>query len=461
MGNGIRVGNRLNFQTSANYNMNANDILRWQRAFEKASEILYNATEGQLSFGNVFVNNNNVGINNAEFIFDPDVTGRALGTWGQFGTIGRAIQLPAYAQRQVLTIIHELGHHLWALNEEYARSAGGAIDKLTALPAGHGNLIIPLVSADLGIDDADFAGARALLSFGGNVETKIIDNKSGDQITVTSAFSQSPQNTDWSGVTVQWVTGIECTGVESSGACIMEFSRSNAGELENDGTWTPAANPVTEFCTEFNHDPDEDTAQHDSYAASCWETIVARLGYTDLATGAPASGTAASKVAPAGFVAPNWIELGDEFRFALVLDRSGSMNRNGGARLEGTKTGVAYWLENAAVEGDHLSIIWFNTSNDVPLTLTDFTTLTNAQVATFVSNVQAQTATGGTNIRDGLDTALNELLSPGTLGALNASLLLTDGAHNTPFGSSMNEVVPDYQDNKHLTTRELQLEAVP
>ncbi len=388
-----------------------------------------------------------MGINNAEFIFDPDTNGRALGTWGKFGTIGKAIQLPAYAQRQVLSIIHELGHHLWALNEEYARAISGTIDKVIALPAGHGNLIIPLVSADLGIADAEFSGANALLIFDGNVETRTIDYKSGDQIIVISAFSQNPQNTNWSRVTVQWVNEVECTGNRSTGACIMEFSRSSAGELEDDGTWTPAINPVTEFCTAFNHDPDQDTGQHNTYAASCWETIISHSSYTDLATGAPSNGTDASQVAPTGFVVPNWVELTEDFRFALVLDRSGSMNRNGGARLEGTKTGAAYWLENAAVEGDHLAIIWFNTSDDISLNLTDFAILTDTQVNTLVDDVLVQTATGGTNIRDGLHTALNEIVSPGTLGALNASLLLTDGAHNTPYGSSMQEAVPDYQDN--------------
>jgi hypothetical protein len=444
MGNGLRIGNHLNFQLSANYNMNANDLLRWQRAFTKASEILHNATEGQLSFGTIFVNNNNIGINNAEYVLDPDIDGRALGTFGRFGELGKAIQLPAYAQRQVLSILHELGHHLWALNEEYARAASGAIDKMTALPAGHGNQIIPLLNTDIGgLPDADFAGANALLSFGGNVETRTISNKIGTQITVNSAFSQNPQNTEWTSVTVQWTA--ECTGDRTTGACMMEFSRSSAGEMEDNGTWTPAANPVTEFCTSFNHDPDGDTGQELSYHQSCWDTIVGRPGFTDLT--APAAGGAANTVAPAGFVGLNWVELTDQFRFALVLDHSGSMNRNGGARLQGTKTGAAYWLENAAVEGDFLSIIWFNTGNNTALNLTDFSTLTAGQIATLVTNINAQTASGGTNIRDGLIAGLNEMIRPGDLGALQASLLLTDGAHNTPAGSTMQEVLPSYQDN--------------
>lgn len=446
MGNGTRTGNTLNFQISANYTMNATNFLRWQRAFLKASEILYNATEGQLRFGNVFVNNNNIGIQNAEFVLDPDTDGRALGTFGKFGESGRAIQLPAYAQRQVLSIIHELGHHLWALDEEYARAVGGTIDKTTTLPVSQRTTVIPLTLSDLGVPDSEFVEASALLSFGGNVETRTISTKAGNRITVTSAFSQNTQSSEWSGVTVQWTTDVECTGDRTTGACIMEFSRSSAGELENDGTWTPAINPVTEFCTAQNHDPDKDTGQELRYSASCWQTLSVRPGFTDLAGGAPASGSAANTAAPSGYSTPTWIELTEDFRFALVLDKSGSMNKNGGSRLVGTKTGAAYWLENDAVEEDDLAIIWFNSNDDPVLGLTDFSTLSEAQVNNLVVNITSQTANGGTNIRDGLLTALNEMTSPGDLAAIQASLLLTDGAHNTPSGSSMSEVIPDYQD---------------
>lgn len=445
MGNGTRTGNRLNFQISSNYSMNVNDFLRWQRAFLKASEILYNSTEGQLSFGNIFVNNNNIGVNNAEFVLDPDITGRALATFGKFGQQGEAIQLPAYAQRQVLSIIHELGHHLFALNEEYARAVGGTINKTITLPAADRKTVIPLSITDLGVPDADFTGADAILSFGGDLETRTITSKSGNQITVSPAFSEDTQTTDWNSVLVQW--SAECTGDMTTGACIMEFSRSSAGNLENDGTWTPAPNPVTEFCTAHNHDPDEDTGQHLTYGVSCWDTLSSRPGFTDLASGAPSSDSAANKTAPGGYSPPNWVELTDDFRFALVLDKSGSMNKNGGSRLVGTKTGAAYWLENGAVEEDNLAIIWFNSNDDTLLSLTDFSTLTEAQVSTLVSDITSQSANGGTNIRDGLLTALNEMINPGDLAAIQTALLLTDGAHNNPSGTSMSEVIPDYQDS--------------
>lgn len=446
MGNGTRSGSTLNFQITGNYAMGPTDYLRWQRAFAKASELLYNATEGQLRFGNIFVTDDNLGVNNAEYILDPSVLGRALATFGRFGDVGQAVQLPAYAQRQVLSIVHELGHHLWALDEEYARAIGAAIDETASLPAGHDNKVIPLESADLGIPDADFAGADALLNFGAGVETREIQSKVGAQITVTHAFSQNPQDDTNARVTIQWVSGVECTGDTATGACIMEFSRSNAGELEDDGSWTPAAQPVTEFCTAANHDPDGDTGQHERYAASCWETILADADFGDLSAAAPGAGDAAETTAPAGYSPPQWIVLEPNPRFALVLDRSGSMNHNGGARLAGAKIGASYWIENAAIESDRLTVVWYNTALDVPLALTDVSSLTETQVQDLLDDIDAQSATGGTGIRDALLTALGQLLSPGDAAAVQAALLLTDGAHNFPPFSSMLEAVPSYQD---------------
>jgi hypothetical protein len=445
MGNGRRNGNRLNFQITANYNMQPDDYSRWKRAFNKASEILFNATEGQLMFGNVFVTNNNEGVNNAEYVLLEPVPGsRGSTTSGAFGQIGRKINLAPYAQRSVLTILHELGHSLWTLQEEYARTLRPTIDFAVALPVGHGNLIVPIIESDLGVPDADLVGKNVILFFSdGSNQTRTIASKTINRITVTVAFTVNPQTA--SGVSIQITTGIECTGDINMGACIMEFSRDYAGTLEPDGTWIPAAKPITEFCTAFNHDPDSDTDQENNRHQACWDTIVARPNFTDFTL--PAAGSAASKVTPAGYLPPQWIALESQPRFALVLDCSGSMNENGGSRLRGVKTGAAYWLDTAAVETDDLSIVWYNTGTDLPLPLTGFGTLTGGDVDNLKINIEAKSANGGTNIRDGLMVALNELTSPASASSSQISLLLTDGAHNSPAGTSMLEAVDDYQNS--------------
>lgn len=255
MGNGRRAGNKLNFQITANYDMQPADYTRWRRAFKKASEILYNATEGQISYGNIYVTKNSVGIGNAEIVLDEEINGRALATLGGFGEADKAITMLRYAQTQVQTINHEMGHHVWSLDEEYSGNIRLAIDAAYVLPADHGNKIIPLVEAGAEFPDEDFANFNAILKFNGLSETQAIERKEGNLIYVEAAFSSNPQNNEFTGnrVTVEWEA--ECTDDVSTGACIMQFSRDSAGTLQGDGTWEPADEPVTEFCTEANQRP--------------------------------------------------------------------------------------------------------------------------------------------------------------------------------------------------------------
>lgn len=438
MGTGRRDGSQLNFQITANFSMQSNDLFRWRCAFFKASEIFYNATQGQLRFGNIYVTNDNAGVNNAEYVLD-DSGSAAYATSGGFGLPGQSVQCPPHIQEQVLTLLHENGHHIWSLKEEYARTINELVDDAGSLPASHGNMIIPLQDATSDRPDADFAGANARLIFETGLETRTIVSKVGDRITVDSAFTDDPRNVSNPWGIFQWEA--ECTGDRSTGACIMQYSRDAAGTLDANCNWTPATNPVTEFCTAFNHDPDGDTDQEFTHGEACWDTITNTAGYSDF--NAPAG--SAPKGMPGGYEEPNWIVLEPNPRFALVLDRSGSMNRNSGARLEGVKSGAAYWLENAAVEGDQLAIIWYNASTSKPLSLTDFSGLNATDVDNLVTQIEAQTASGGTNIRDALLEGLNELISPGTGAAVQASLLMTDGAHNSPWFSSMQEAVPAYQ----------------
>jgi hypothetical protein len=298
--------------------------------------------------------------------------------------------------------------------------------------------VIPLVNATSERPDADFADATVIIRLNDVLETRNVVTKSGDRVTVDVAFSDNPQNAVWA--TFQW--SAECTDDRTTGACIMEFSRSNAGEMDASCNWTPAANPVTEFCTIVNHDPDQDTGQHSRHGEPCWDSIVDV--FADLSK--PAAGTAADKTAPAGFQPPEWIVLEPNLRVALILDRSVSMDRNGGSRLRGVQTGATYWVENGAVESDLLTVVWYNHDRDVVLPLVDVGSLTAGQRQNLVDSIAAQTADGATNIRDALRAGLTELLSPGTAAAVQAALLMTDGAHNSPLFSSMLEAVGEFQE---------------
>jgi len=93
MGNGRRDGDRLNFQATADFAMTPNDAFRWRCAFTKASELLFNATEGQLRFGRIFVTTDGLAIDDADYEL-TDVGDRAFATFGDFGEPGRSLTLP-------------------------------------------------------------------------------------------------------------------------------------------------------------------------------------------------------------------------------------------------------------------------------------------------------------------------------------------------------------------------------
>lgn len=142
-----------------------------------------------------------------------------------------------------------------------------AIDTAVA-PAD--NKTIPLVGSACAA--GDLVGASAILKFGATLERKAITANTATSVTVGVAFSQSP--TDDGDGCVQCQFSAECSSVATSNYFIMERSRGAAGTLDAAGVWTLAVNPVTEFCSDSNHDPGGDTQQESRHHDACWETIV-------------------------------------------------------------------------------------------------------------------------------------------------------------------------------------------
>ena len=188
-----------------------------------------------------------------------------------------------YVKFQVLTHLHEMGHHVWALGEEYAGDA--VLEQIDTTVAPPNNSTIPLIGSSFGA--GALVGNDAILKFGTTLERRSITSNTTTSVTVGSAFSQSPVN-DSDG-RVQYQFPAECATAANSNFCIMEKSRGAAGTLDAAGTWTPAAHPVTEFCTDSNHDPDDDTQQESRNHDSCWETIATRAGFTGLTVPDPAA----------------------------------------------------------------------------------------------------------------------------------------------------------------------------
>ena len=430
MGMGRFKNGRFDLVVVANFAMSATDVTEWRRSFAKASELFFDASEGQLQYGRIFVCDDSVGLDTAEIILhasgDP-----SYGTWGKFGQPGQALHLMPYVKFQVLTHLHEMGHHVWALGEEYAGEAVLEQIDTTVVPAN--NSTIPLVASMFAA--GALVGDDAILKFGTTLERRGITANTATSVTVAPAFSQSPVN-DSDGF-VQYQFPAECATAANPNFCIMENSRGAAGVLDAGGTWTPAAHPVTEFCTDGNHDPDGDTQQELRNHDSCWETIKTRAGFTSLTVPNPAAPGPAT-----GSSVPDWIVLEKQLRFSVVVDRSGSMAS--GHKMADAQHGAVYWLEYCSVGTDLLSVVAYDDQIDTTLGQTQVSTLGGLGGTTAAIN--ALTPRGATDIRDALFRARDQIESLPTRAAVQVVVLLTDGVHNSPPGSSPLEALPDLQE---------------
>ena len=432
MGNGRYKNGEFDLIAIANHLMTVNDFNEWERCFKKVSEILYNTSEGQMRFGNIFVCDDNIGSETADAILHP--IGDPSYSSGTFGHPGDAVHLMPYVKRQVLTLLHEIGHNVWGLHEEYtAPYIYEDIDKTSQAPDRR---TIPIIDSGRADNELTIMNADVSILFGDQVERRKIVSDTATSIIVDEDFSDLPTNADYNWAIVQ--TPAECSSVENSNYCVMEHSRSDAGYFDESYNWQTVDNPVTEFCSAGNHDPDNDTAQEDRNGKSCWETIVERAEFSNLNVPDPASG-----IAPAGFTNPNWLILDKHPRFALVLDRSGSMST--GNKMIDAQYGAVYWLERCAEGNDKLTIIWYDNLIECILDLTQVNSLPDLN--NNISEINALTPRGSTNIRDGLYEALNQIQTPGTRAAVQVALLLTDGMHNTPYGSQATEVLSSFKES--------------
>ena len=126
----------------------------------------------------------------------------------------------------------------------------------------------------------------------------------------------------------------ECLGGTTSNACIMESSASDGDRFGNAGGGGPlVSGRVRRFCVTSNHDPDGDTRQDQRRAEACW--ISMRDNHPDLSV--PAGFPVGADQADADAIA--WTVLQSDPRFALVIDRSGSMQGN---KLAQAKIGAEF-----------------------------------------------------------------------------------------------------------------------
>jgi uncharacterized repeat protein (TIGR01451 family) len=211
-GDGSFVEGRYNFTVSVRFNATEVQLRQIEVAFQNASRVLYDATDGQQQFGTITIVNNDgpkftedgcftapsEASLNAEYWIEPQ-GGRAYATFGHYGIHGEHITLYFTTDFQQLngadgdayTIAHEHAHHAYGVADEYADPTGQSA---------------------------------------------------------------------------------ECAAEPDSPAlnfCLMDNFFSRGGKCTTClGVYT-----LNEFCVAGNHDPDGDTAQQALHHESCWETI--------------------------------------------------------------------------------------------------------------------------------------------------------------------------------------------
>lgn len=336
MGIGRYKNGKFDLVLSLRHNADADRITQWERSFRRASEILYDATDGQMQFGRLYIANNSAGSDEADaWLLEEE--GISSSSVLKLGDSGFHMNLKADEKNKPYIIIHEFGHYALGLYDEYIGPSGSA----------------------------------------------------------------------------------ECTGDADSGACIMEFGWWNGDQIDDDGVLTEGT--VNEFCTSVDHDPDGDTYQEDIHGESCWETIKDNYSDITVPAGLP------DAPAPAGHDDVEWVALSEAPRFALVLDKSGSMSTNNA--IDGVRFGADYWTQFLAQVGDQLSIIAYNQSQDTILPLNLLTPATDLSAT--LSAIAGMVANGLTNIGGAMSEGDAQIMSPGDQAATQVMILFSDGKHNT------------------------------
>ncbi len=409
MGNGRFVNGKLNFIVTANYILTAAEKTAWQTMLQRASDFLYNATNGQVQFGNVYMIDDNFGLLSAEAIMFQQNAETPGGTYGYFGKPGAAVKFYLNFRGSPPTFVHEMSHHIWNLGDEYSGPMERfRIDRTSAADLYTIPVVVSLVPNSLVNDQVN-------LLFGGHNYRKKVVSNTANRIVVEADYPALPSTLEFGDIQHM---NVSCgmPSITGTNFCIMEDSNT--------------AN-VLAYCDPSNHDTIQNTDQQVRHQMSCWDKIVATPDFTSLVI--PPGTTPALPAAPV-----NFLDILKENRFVLAFDRSRSMN---GSQLEYAKEGIRYWLDSCTLANDFLAIIAYNHSNNLLLPITQGSAIPS--VATLQNDIDALTASGNTNIRDALNEGVTQITSIPNLAVNQSIVLLTDGQHNRPLGSRLIEAAPN------------------
>lgn len=367
--NGVKV---LDFCVSVRFIATPQQLQKIKDAFADASPILADMTDGQMRFGNVSVANAFGACSEAEVWVHPGED-RALATSGLYGIRGTHINM-YYVSNFDSGPMHPPEDYAYTLAHEFGHHLWNLRDEYDG-PIG---CCTPTSNAPC------------------PPEANICD------------CEPSPGSMD-------------------ATFCVMDnyFRRGgNIGSVWNVEPPIFGEFTLDEFCIEENHDPDGDTYQHSIHGESCWETIAAHpLRGLQPPAGLPDD---PGPVVPA----TTFDTLSDQSRFALVLDRSGSMAAGdvGDTATRLTRAmQSAHVLINITKDGDQLGIMSFNSNTATEFALTEMDDGARQDAKdSMLDLTPAGTTAIGTALAAGRD-----LLAPFPDSCNQPVVLLTDGFSNT------------------------------
>jgi von Willebrand factor type A domain/IgA Peptidase M64 len=337
MGLGRLQDGKFDLIASVRHSADANRLDEWRISFEQASRLLFEATDGQHQIGTITTCNDATAANLAD-VWLEEAAGQSFSDHLGLGRAGKHSQLMGDERFRPFIIVHELGHLLYDLFDEYTGDGGAA----------------------------------------------------------------------------------ECLGGTTANACFMEGGASDGDRFGNaGGGGALVSGRIRRFCVTSNHDPDGDTRQEQRRSEACWISMGDNYPDLSVPVGLPVGAD------PADADAITWVVLESDPRFALVIDRSGSMQGN---KLTQAKIGADWWIDDARV-GDSLAVVGYSSSATAPLPLQSIQS--DADRTTGHTAVAGFSAGGSTSIGNGLRRGLEELLFTGQRSSAQAIVLLTDGLQNT------------------------------
>lgn len=456
MGKGAFVGDGLDLYVTLDHP--AGDLDALLQTFTHMCNQFYEATDGRLHIHNLFWSDGSWGSDLADVVLRADANGGVLGQahLDGLGVIGAKAEIfasdysAAARGRMAVAFVHELGHYLWGLRDEYGgpRLEGDiALEQQQAWDSNPTNeyrrvFLTPGTSLEKPVGGGlyDLTDSDVTLYFGEE-----------DQLVAETRIAQQAIALPGGGIELRIDFGAPFGNAPSTAfeqrAYVRPFGR--CGEPGANFCVMQARGATTEheeFCTAGNHDPNLLTAQSHHHAGqSCWSTIVARMA-PELVINPPAAGEADTGQPPEA-AQVGILQLVKEHRLVLVLDRSGSMADTG--KIEGARFGLDLWLSSYANLDDRLGIVWYDHEIETSLAVSRVSDI--ADLDAVKDNVLALEPRGSTNIRDALDRAADLLIAASSEHGRpvhQGVLLLSDGVHNTPPpATAALEVVPKFKEN--------------